>query len=804
MRADVPPPLESQGRSTRSTASRSLPKIHTHPPSMLSRGSLRQGSQLYVKRKGQRLGAAKNYQSRLSSKQLDTEGTIWRETVGDTYLFSNTEENFDFHDGEHDNLITNIVKAVGGKYWVAVRKSMNLFPLRFENFKMEHDFCEQLTHQFYKWGSLLQVIVVVWFIFTMIIPAVVFFVDGVLPTTPKKWVVVWSLGMGLILIAQLSVTIPIVKRNMRKKFPAFYYTANFLSLTILFWMDSIFWSSRDKMRFDQFLAAILQDTPLSFIFGLTVAIVINICLPAKSSESFFFNIIILMSFLLSKAMIKAGAEDISSEVGCARGFGLAITFAVTWFGRYIAELQERANTVKMMESHSRVDRIKALLKSKTEEGFSQVGRHQTPAERVVELLDQIAITLRIIKDEGYGDKVNATFEDITQTMDDIIKVLTSHEGLMDLQHQETSNENEQTIINAFANTGRKLEKRVRIGRNEEVTTYGRSSVSASATTEMPTTSEFQMPDIIYRWRPFELVLNDDESRGQVGEDLDWRPESVNSPAGPILEVGMAMIKADLFRLKRHLPETQIGQFLYCIDAMTFHNLYTNANTAARSTHYFVKLSKCAGIVERLTDMEKLTLLMTSLGRYVGYSGFGDKYFQNTSNRLAVLFNDRVVTSSMASALLLKLAQFEGTNLWRHMDDGDKRELRKTVICLLLTLDYKIHFEVLSQFRLRRVSPEFDPASDAEDRWLVARLCFKVSDLHGDFPVWEYHLRCVQKRTLEFFEQGDMERRLGLPVTSLCDRGKFHLTSMWQAGYMTQVAVPFFEELALMDNTGVIS
>eukprot|EP01054_Gregarina_sp_Poly1_P010767 Gregarina_sp_Poly_1__10766@NODE_824_length_6127_cov_330_289274_g596_i0_p1_GENE_NODE_824_length_6127_cov_330_289274_g596_i0NODE_824_length_6127_cov_330_289274_g596_i0_p1_ORF_typecomplete_len734_score106_36PDEase_I/PF00233_19/7_2e36ECFribofla_trS/PF07155_12/0_092ASC/PF00858_24/0_21_NODE_824_length_6127_cov_330_289274_g596_i036195820 len=629
----------------------------------------------------------------------------------------------------------------------------------------------------------------------------------VLPTKPAAWTLWWIALMGTSTLTQLIVLAPIFVREWRKNFRKLFYICNFLAVTALFWYDCIFWIYEYKMEHKQMLCAILQGTPLEFITVLLCAIVVNVVLPSKTSESLYFNIAVLFSFLLSKAIMKSGAEDLAGAIGFARGLGLAFVFIVTWVGRYVGELQERANTVRILESHARVDRVKVLLRSRTEEGLNTAGKQQTPAERVVELLDQIHLTLNVVRDEGYNDHITACFDEVVHNVRDIMKALTSHESLMDLQAMATKHgsidDSEEQIVLAFANPNRKLNKRVKIGEREE--NERRPSLSATSTnvSEIMEGDEYKMPDIIFRWKRTELGFTEEDMQ-KIGEDLDFSPDSISSPAGPLIEIGMAITRTKLSHLKRHIPEANIFQFLYTVDALTFANLHTNSAGAARSTHFFIKLIRTTGISQRLADMEKLTLLITSLARYVGYGGFGDKFLQSTCSRLTMAFNDRFVVSSMTASCLLKIATLPGADLWNHLDLLKKREHRKTVICLLMCLDYRVHFEVLSQVRLRRSSPEFDPVTDPEDRWLISRLCFKISDFNTHFSSWETHFKLEQRRTLELFEQGDVERRLGLPVTPLCDRGKFHLLPTYEFTFHQQIAVPYFEEVAALDKMGTVS
>ena len=81
---------------------------------------------------------------------------------------------------------------------------------------------------------------------------------------------------------------------------------------------------------------------------------------------------------------------------------------------------------------------------------------------------------------------------------------------------------------------------------------------------------------------------------------------------------------------------------------------------------------------------------------------------------------------------------------------------------------------------------------AEDRHFILQIALKCADISNPCRPWDVSRKWSQKVCEEFFRQGDYERQLNLPVTSLCDR---HTTSIpkIQAGFFRFVVSPLFEE-----------
>jgi hypothetical protein len=81
---------------------------------------------------------------------------------------------------------------------------------------------------------------------------------------------------------------------------------------------------------------------------------------------------------------------------------------------------------------------------------------------------------------------------------------------------------------------------------------------------------------------------------------------------------------------------------------------------------------------------------------------------------------------------------------------------------------------------------------AEDRHFILQIALKCADISNPCRPWDISSKWSYKVCEEFFRQGDYERRLNLPVTSLCDR---HTTSIpkIQAGFFKHVVTPLYVE-----------
>lgn len=92
--------------------------------------------------------------------------------------------------------------------------------------------------------------------------------------------------------------------------------------------------------------------------------------------------------------------------------------------------------------------------------------------------------------------------------------------------------------------------------------------------------------------------------------------------------------------------------------------------------------------------------------------------------------------------------------------------------IFVYLNYFCNFN--SNFLQRYLDQDELDMSRADDRHFILQIALKCADISNPCRPWDVSRKWSQKVCEEFFRQGDYERQLNLPVTSLCDR---HSTSV---------------------------
>ena len=179
-----------------------------------------------------------------------------------------------------------------------------------------------------------------------------------------------------------------------------------------------------------------------------------------------------------------------------------------------------------------------------------------------------------------------------------------------------------------------------------------------------------------------------------------------------------------------------------------------------------------------------------------HPGRTNAFLVSTFSPQALLYNDRSVLENYHSATAWTLFFSDSDYNWlRSLDPAEFRRFRFLVIELVLATDLKRHFDILAEFnakvcRLQAVpvslysclqvnetaSPGIDWFSET-DRLLVMQMIIKLADINGPCKRHDLHIQWTHRIAEEFYEQGDDEARLGMPISPFMDRRHSQLAKL---------------------------
>uniref|UniRef100_M4AEC3 High affinity cGMP-specific 3',5'-cyclic phosphodiesterase 9A n=1 Tax=Xiphophorus maculatus TaxID=8083 RepID=M4AEC3_XIPMA len=195
---------------------------------------------------------------------------------------------------------------------------------------------------------------------------------------------------------------------------------------------------------------------------------------------------------------------------------------------------------------------------------------------------------------------------------------------------------------------------------------------------------------------------------------------------------------------------------------------------------------------KLENIDLLIMMTSAVCHDLDHTGYNNAYQINARTELALRYNDISPLENHHCAVAFQiLSSPSGAQCDSYCTSWFR--LCSNCRCILAT-DMTRHNEILNKFK--SILPAFD-FTNKEHKDLVRALMMiliKVSDISNEarpMEVAEPWLDCLLQ---EFFNQSDVEKLEGLPVSPFMDRDKVTKPSS-QIGFIRFVLLPLFMELA---------
>ncbi|KAJ3074778.1 High affinity cAMP-specific and IBMX-insensitive 3',5'-cyclic phosphodiesterase 9A, partial [Rhizoclosmatium hyalinum] len=124
------------------------------------------------------------------------------------------------------------------------------------------------------------------------------------------------------------------------------------------------------------------------------------------------------------------------------------------------------------------------------------------------------------------------------------------------------------------------------------------------------------------------------------------------------------------------------------------------------------------VVEKLKPIDKLILLLSTIGHDLDHPGFSNTYQINAATDLAIIYNDISPLENHHAAVLFTILSNPETNLLVNVPDPVYRDARKNIIRCILATDMAKHGEIMAAFKKASENFNFD---DAEHKSLLLQI-----------------------------------------------------------------------------------
>jgi hypothetical protein len=199
----------------------------------------------------------------------------------------------------------------------------------------------------------------------------------------------------------------------------------------------------------------------------------------------------------------------------------------------------------------------------------------------------------------------------------------------------------------------------------------------------------------------------------------------------------------------------------------------------------------------LSGLDQFSLLVSAISHDVGHPGMNNQFLVETGSEIAVRYNDRSPLENMHCSQMFQIASSTSSaNVFHGLQRADFFACRRICIEAILATDMAHHFAMVKETEMlyqmnSETSGRLDASSSFRDRdskQKAMNLLLHAADISNPCKPWEVCREWAFVCLEEFFNQGDREKELGIPVQMLNDRNR--VNRPWsQIGFLEFMIVP---------------
>ncbi|EEH60719.1 uncharacterized protein MICPUCDRAFT_4522, partial [Micromonas pusilla CCMP1545] len=227
----------------------------------------------------------------------------------------------------------------------------------------------------------------------------------------------------------------------------------------------------------------------------------------------------------------------------------------------------------------------------------------------------------------------------------------------------------------------------------------------------------------------------------------------------------------------------IWNFLVRVEGGYRANPYHNWQHAVDVTHTVYRFIVITELRTHITQVEKFALMIAALSHDLDHPGVSNAFLVNAKDTLATVYNDNSVLENSHIACLYSIIHTRQTrgedvaNVFAALDDPLYREVRKIIIATVLHTDMSHHFKMVSQM-------------EPDDRQFILNVILHAADISNAVKPFKTYEKWAHRVLGEFFNQGDMERARGVPISPMMDSSSTNAASS-QINFIEFIVAPLY-------------
>lgn len=228
-----------------------------------------------------------------------------------------------------------------------------------------------------------------------------------------------------------------------------------------------------------------------------------------------------------------------------------------------------------------------------------------------------------------------------------------------------------------------------------------------------------------------------------------------------------------------------------IDENPYHNSI-HAADVSQSVHSLLAMG---GDKFSNGEIQIFSVLLAAVIHDVGHPGKNNNFQIQDKSIIALQYNDQSVLENMHVSLAFMRVFGDGGNpaidIFKKMKPKQYASIRAMVIEAVLHTDMTKHFSSVNLLKGLMISNSADELIGTDHSWSILQFMLHLADISNQAKPNRFFEKWTDRCLDEFFQQGDEEKRRGLPVSPLCDRINTDRAES-QIGFIEYVVMPAFK------------
>ena len=249
--------------------------------------------------------------------------------------------------------------------------------------------------------------------------------------------------------------------------------------------------------------------------------------------------------------------------------------------------------------------------------------------------------------------------------------------------------------------------------------------------------------------------------------------------------------------KLNVDQDKLSGFIRKVGEGYLSNPYHNYQHAVDTLYAMAWLLGLPSIKKNLPDFYKYMLLLAAVAHDVGHPGHDNQWEVKTHSLLAQRYKNNSVIENHSLAITRELLAQPKYDVLPKVDEYSLEDSYSLLDQLILCTDFSWHKVFLDELTegLARNHHNF---SDPDYLSLISRTLIKSADISNTSKPFEQAKTWGERVMNEFWAQGEMEKKMNLPVGPLNDSQSTEFNKI-QAGFIKFAALDLFQLLAKVEK-----